>query len=100
MFLCYRWLAVRVEFIGICAVFFAALFAVIGRDRDWRIVASDIGLSISYALNVTQILNMMVRLASELEANIVSVERIKEYCEIEQEVREFSRAWKKKIFCV
>lgn len=76
----------RVEFIGICAVFFAGLFAVIGRDRDWGIDANDIGLSISYALNVTQILNMMVRVASELEANIVSVERIKEYSEIKLEV--------------
>ncbi|OWA50132.1 Multidrug resistance-associated protein 1 [Hypsibius exemplaris] len=77
-----RWLAVRVEFVGICAVFFAGLFAVLGRDRDWGVEPSDIGLSISYALNVTQILNMMVRVASELEANIVSVERIKEYTEV------------------
>ena len=74
------------EFIGICAVFFAGLFAVLGRDRDWGISSKDIGLSISYALNVTQILNMMVRVASELEANIVSVERIKEYTEVPLEV--------------
>ncbi|GAV06011.1 hypothetical protein RvY_16054-1 [Ramazzottius varieornatus] len=80
-----RWLAILVEFIGICAVFFAGLFAVVGRDKDWGINAKDIGLSISYALNVTQILNMMVRSATELEANIVSVERIQEYTEIQQE---------------
>ena len=35
---------------------------------------------------MTQILNMMVRVASELETNIVSVERIQEYTEIVQEV--------------
>jgi ABC-type multidrug transport system fused ATPase/permease subunit len=75
-----------VEFIGICAVFFAGLFAVLGRDRDWGISPKDIGLSINYALNVTQILNMMVRVASDLEADIVSVERIKEYSEIPLEV--------------
>ncbi|XP_055346894.1 uncharacterized protein LOC129594288 [Paramacrobiotus metropolitanus] len=80
-----RWLAVRVEVIGIAAVFFAGLFAVIGRDRGWGVEPEKTGMSISYALNVTQILNMMVRVASELEANIVSVERIQEYTEIEQE---------------
>ncbi|GAV06012.1 hypothetical protein RvY_16054-2 [Ramazzottius varieornatus] len=80
-----RWLSTRVELIGNCAVFFAGLFAVVGRDKEWGINAKDIGLSISYALNVTQILNMMVRSATELEANIVSVERIQEYTEIDQE---------------
>ena len=34
-----------------------------------------VGLSISYALNVTMVLNYLVRMTSELEANIVAVER-------------------------
>ena len=38
-----------------------------------------------YALSVTQTLNWMVRQSCEIETNIVSVERIKEYSEIEQE---------------
>ena len=37
-------------------------------------------------LQVTQALNWMVRMTSELEANIVSVERTKEYAEVENEV--------------
>ena len=49
IFSCCSWLAIRVEFIGICAVFFAGLFAVVGRDKDWGINAKDVGLSISYA---------------------------------------------------
>ena len=40
-----------------------------------------VGLSISYALQITQSLNYVVRMASELETNIVAVERIKEYSE-------------------
>jgi hypothetical protein len=36
---------------------------------------------------VTQNLNMMVRMSSELETNIVSVERTKEYSELPTEVR-------------
>jgi ABC-type multidrug transport system fused ATPase/permease subunit len=43
------------------------------------------GLAISYALSVTQSLNWSVRMASDLEANFVAVERIKEYTELESE---------------
>lgn len=38
------------------------------------------------ALQVTQTLNWLVRMNSELETNIVAVERVSEYSEIENEV--------------
>lgn len=37
------------------------------------------GLAISYALNITQQLNWLVRAASDTESNILAVERVKEY---------------------
>uniref|UniRef100_A0A673LTB9 Canalicular multispecific organic anion transporter 1-like n=1 Tax=Sinocyclocheilus rhinocerous TaxID=307959 RepID=A0A673LTB9_9TELE len=77
-----RWLAMRLESLGNLVVFFSALFAVISRDS---LNSGLVGLSISYALNVTQTLNWLVRMTSELETNIVAVERVREYAEIKNE---------------
>lgn len=79
-----RWVAIRLEFVGNLVVFFSALFAVISRNS---IDSGLVGLSISYALNVTQTLNWLVRMTSELETNIVAVERVSEYAEIENEAK-------------
>nr|UEO57355.1 ABCC1 [Conogethes punctiferalis] len=77
-----RWLAVRLEMIGNLIIFFSALFAVLGRDT---VNPGLVGLSVSYALQITQTLNWLVRMTSEVETNIVAVERIKEYAETQQE---------------
>ncbi|XP_044104614.1 ATP-binding cassette sub-family C member 3 isoform X1 [Neovison vison] len=77
-----RWLGVQVEFVGNCVVFFAALFAVIGRNS---LSPGLVGLSVSYALQITLTLNWMIRMMSDLEANIVAVERVKEYSKTETE---------------
>ncbi|XP_061547082.1 canalicular multispecific organic anion transporter 1 [Phycodurus eques] len=79
-----RWLAIRLEFVGNLVVFFAALLAVISRDS---LDSGLVGLSISYSLNVTQTLNWLVRMTSELETNIVAVERVSEYSVIENEAK-------------
>jgi ATP-binding cassette, subfamily C (CFTR/MRP), member 1 len=50
------------------------------------------GLSITYALSVTQSLNWTVRMSSDLEAAMVAVERVKEYCGIENEAARTTEA--------
>ncbi|KAL1498078.1 hypothetical protein ABEB36_008934 [Hypothenemus hampei] len=76
-----RWLSVRLEMIGNCIILFAALFAVLGKGQ----MAGLVGLSITYCLQITQTLSWLVRMTSEVETNIVAIERIKEYAEVEQE---------------
>ncbi|GAB1859186.1 Multidrug resistance-associated protein 1 isoform X7 [Camponotus japonicus] len=77
-----RWLAVRLEMVGNLIIFFAALFAVLQRNT---MSSGLVGLSVSYALQITQTLNWLVRMTSDVETNIVAVERIKEYGETAQE---------------
>ncbi|NXY25826.1 MRP2 protein, partial [Atrichornis clamosus] len=79
-----RWLAIRLEFVGSLVVFFSALLAVISKGT---LEGGIVGLSVSSALNVTQTLNWLVRTSSELETNIVAVERVHEYTKVQNEVR-------------
>merc|ERR1712223_1419525 len=73
-----RWLAVRLEMVGNLIIFCSALLSVVGKEN---LSPGLVGLSVSYALSVTQTLNWLVRMTSEVETNIVAVERLKEYSE-------------------
>lgn len=77
-----RWLATRLEFVGSLVVLLSGVFAVASFGT---IDSATVGLSVTYALSVTQTLNWMVRMSCDLEANIVSVERIKEYSVLKNE---------------
>jgi len=77
-----RWLAVRLEGIGTLFVVFAALLAV---SQAGHTSAGAGGLSITYALSITQVLNWFVRMTSDRESQIVAVERISEYAAVESE---------------
>jgi ATP-binding cassette subfamily C (CFTR/MRP) protein 1 len=77
-----RWLGVRLEFIGATVVTLAASFAVIERES---LSPGFAGLSISYALQLTGVLNWLVRMWTEAETQMVSVERIMQYAELQVE---------------
>uniref|UniRef100_UPI0037E78B7D multidrug resistance-associated protein 1 n=1 Tax=Semicossyphus pulcher TaxID=241346 RepID=UPI0037E78B7D len=77
-----RWLAIRLEFVGNVIVSSAALFAVIARES---LRPGIMGLSISYALQLTASLTWLVRMSSDVETNIVAVERVKEYSDTQKE---------------
>ncbi|XP_029432269.1 multidrug resistance-associated protein 1 isoform X5 [Rhinatrema bivittatum] len=71
-----RWLATNLEFLGSVVVLLAVILAVDGKNH---LSPGIVGFSVSYALQVTGILNWIVRSWSDVENNIVSVERVREY---------------------
>nr|CAB3219628.1 multidrug resistance-associated protein 1-like [Phallusia mammillata] len=77
-----RWIGVQLQLVGNFIVLFASLFAV---NAKGSINAGTVGLSVSYAILVTNILKRLVRQACMLEANVVSIERILEYSNVVQE---------------
>ncbi|KAG6828729.1 hypothetical protein H0H92_006917 [Tricholoma furcatifolium] len=79
-----RWLAVRLEFVGALIIVIVALLAVTALITT-GVDAGLVGLVLSYALNTTSSLNWVVRSASEVEQNIVSVERILHQTDVQPE---------------
>ncbi|KAM6957268.1 multidrug resistance-associated protein 1-like [Aplochiton taeniatus] len=81
-FVATRWLAVNLEFLGNLLVLAAAILSVKGRDS---LSPGIVGLAVSHSLQVTGILSWIVRALTDVENNIVSVERVKEYAETPKE---------------
>lgn len=75
-----RWLSVRLETLGALAAFSAAVLAIESRGA-----ASQMGLTLSYALQITSLTSMTVRLASVAENAFNAVERIAEYSRLKEE---------------
>jgi ABC-type multidrug transport system fused ATPase/permease subunit len=78
-----RWLGIRLEFIGNVAVGCAALFAVVWNADPST--AGMVGLSVTYALDVTGTLNWAIRTFTQMESNMVAVERLEEYATLKTE---------------
>ena len=77
-----RWLAFRIDVVGDLVAFFAGAFVVLSIGT---IDAGSAGLSLSYAISFTENVLWLVRLYAMNEQNMNSVERIKEYLDVEQE---------------
>ncbi|KDO32614.1 hypothetical protein SPRG_03088 [Saprolegnia parasitica CBS 223.65] len=80
------WLALRLEFAGTVVATAAALFAVFGHEADNSVAFAGLaGVSLSYAFSVTQSLNWSVRMLSTIQTQMVSVERVHNYCIMDTE---------------
>ncbi|KAK9460193.1 P-loop containing nucleoside triphosphate hydrolase protein [Lipomyces oligophaga] len=79
-----RWLAIRLEALGSLIIFLAALLSVFSVVYG-NFTSGVVGLTMSYALQITQAMSSIVRITVEVEISTVSVERILEYCELPME---------------
>ncbi|KAJ5618970.1 hypothetical protein N7510_002954 [Penicillium lagena] len=77
-----RWLALRVDWTGALVSFFSATFVLLSVGK---IDAGAAGLSLTYAVTFTENVLWLVRLYSEVQQNMNSVERVKEYLDVDQE---------------
>ena len=78
-----RWLALRVDVTGALVALFASVFVITDKNMD----AGAAGLSLTYAITFTESVLWLVRLYAVNEQNMNSVERVKEYIEVEQEAK-------------
>lgn len=80
-----RWLGIRLDYIGSLLVFISAI-ASLATCLTGQTSPAYVGLSITYALQVSIYLNWIVRNAAELELSMNSVERVDEFIHLEREV--------------
>lgn len=82
---CNRWLAVRIEMLGSTVILLSSTLAVAIKANGGRMNAGLLGMMLSQALNTTQALNWTIRSCSDVEQNIVSVERVISYSSVPSE---------------
>ncbi|AET41687.1 uncharacterized protein Ecym_8418 [Eremothecium cymbalariae DBVPG len=77
-----RWLAFRIDFIGAFVILASGIFILLNVNS---LDAGLAGISLIYAISFTEGALWLVRLYSNVEMTMNSVERLKEYMKIEQE---------------
>ena len=82
-----RWLSVRLQTIGATIVLATAMLTLATMNTKKQLSSGMVGLLMSYSLEVTGSLTWIVRTTVMIETNIVSVERIVEYCELPSEAQ-------------
>lgn len=82
-----RWLAIRLEFLGGLMIWMTGTLAVFGNARasDPAAFAPQMGLLLSYALNMTTLMTITLRSASVAENSFNSVERVGNYIDLTPE---------------
>ncbi|EGW33918.1 uncharacterized protein SPAPADRAFT_148152 [Spathaspora passalidarum NRRL Y-27907] len=77
-----RWLFFRLQFIGAIGVLSASGLCIYSLTTKHPLTSSMAGFVMTYALQVTSSLKLVVRTSAEVETSIVAVERCLEYMEL------------------
>eukprot|EP00250_Pteridium_aquilinum_P010315 c19292_g1_i1 orf=266-5158(-) len=81
-----RWLGIRLECLGGLMIWMTATFAVLANERaNQASFASQMGLLLSYALNITNLMTSTLRQASIGENSFNAVERVGTYIDLTPE---------------
>lgn len=80
-----RWLTIRLQAIGAFTILGTALLSLSTVNTDRQLGTGMVGLLMSYVLSITISLTWIVRSSVLLENNVVSVERVLEYCKLTPE---------------
>lgn len=81
-----RWLSIRNDLVGSLVIFFSGAFVLYNINK---IDAGLAGISLSYAIAFNESALWVVRLYANVEMTMNSVERLKEYLDIEEEPAEY-----------
>ncbi|XP_033985639.1 multidrug resistance-associated protein 7 isoform X2 [Trematomus bernacchii] len=74
-----QWLSIRLQLIGVAVVTGLGVIAVV-QHQNKSVDPGLVGLSLSYALSITNLLCSLIDSFTQTEMQLVSVERTEEYC--------------------
>ncbi|KAF9930603.1 hypothetical protein FBU30_000306 [Linnemannia zychae] len=84
---CNRWVDIRLQVLSASIILAIALLGVLGR---YTIEASVLGLSMSFAMGITDSVMWLCRDFSEWQSHLIAIERIREYTDKHTEAPEFT----------
>ncbi|KAK5814377.1 hypothetical protein F5H01DRAFT_391041 [Linnemannia elongata] len=84
---CNRWVDIRLQWLSATIVLSIALFGVFGR---YTIEASVLGLSMSFAMGITDCVMWLCRDFSEWQSHLIAIERVQEYTDKHTEAPELT----------
>ncbi|CAF4394172.1 unnamed protein product [Rotaria sp. Silwood2] len=80
-----QWATIRFDWIALIFITCITFLVVIVRIAQYHFTVADIALTLSFSLNLTGLLQWMIRQSVEVETQMTAVERVLEYCSLEQE---------------
>ncbi|CAF4260955.1 unnamed protein product, partial [Rotaria sordida] len=81
-----RWVALRFDRVALSFIALITILSMILRVIEYRYVSTaDIAITLSYSLSLMGLLQLTIRLSIDLETRMTSIERVLDYCSLDQE---------------
>jgi ATP-binding cassette subfamily C (CFTR/MRP) protein 4 len=80
-----RWSSLRFDMISLIFIAFAIILAIVARVTQHQFSAVEIALTLTQSVTLMGLLQWTTRQSVEVEAQMTSVERVLEYCSLDQE---------------